>query len=123
MSEPKFTPGPWFAHEGYAEQDYVYSRDDKCTSKHIICKVFTRPKTEVRGCPDAYLIAAAPELYRFLKMATEEACSACAMMMVDPASYDFIENGCPFANQNELCEYRDCIAILRKAHGESEVEE
>lgn len=58
------------------------------------------------------------KMYHLLKMATEEACSACATMIVDPASYNFIENGCPFTNQNELCEYRDCIAILRKARRE-----
>lgn len=101
MSKQKFTPGPWIAHEGFAEQDYVYSRDDKCTSNHIICKVFTRPKTEVRGCPDAHLIAAAPEMYEALTIVCEE---------------------CPRHHELDSCEWACTIGqALRKARGESEV--
>ncbi len=109
MTKTKFTPGPWFAHDGYAEQDYVYSRDDKCTSAHIICKVFTRPKTEVRGCPDAHLIAAAPELYAFLEKLVNQIEENGLMQ------YDAIHNG-----ENWVLE--EAKELLRKARGESEVQ-
>lgn len=113
MSEAKFTPSPWRVESERNVQGQKYYSVSFGDDDGQICDFIGYKE-------DANLIAAAPELYHFLKMATEEACSACAMMMVDPASYDFIENGCPFDNQNELCEYRDCIAILRKARGESE---
>ena len=118
MNKPKFTPGPWYAHDGWGEQDYVYYKTQNQTASNIICKVFTRPKTNKRGCPDAHLIAAAPELYEALKGAVKEACGTCAMMHVNPDTYDFVENGCPFSEENNTCDYRNCIAILRKARGE-----
>jgi len=122
MSKPKFTPGPWTAVR-HGEDIYTWTiRGNDSIKDRSLAVVGVGAIDFERDMANMHLIAAAPELYRFLKMATEEACSACAMMMVDPASYDFIKNGCPFADQNELCEYRDCIAILRKACGESEVE-
>lgn len=40
------------------------------------------------------------------------------MMHVNPETYDFIEKGCPYTENNEKCDYRNCIKILRKARGE-----
>ena len=99
MSNKKFTPGPWHAHDGWGEQDYVYYKTQNQTASNIICKVFTRPKTNKRGCPDAHLIAAAPDMYKELER----------------LSTLFRKNAI-YLDEREKIE-----TILRKARGESEV--
>jgi len=118
MKKEQFTPGPWIAHEGFAEQDYVYCKAKE--SSLIICKVLTRPKTEVRGCPDARLIAAAPELYDKLKEAAYEFCHNCLSLRLDreediPMSDELIEKNCPLADNGCFC--RAWWALLKKAKG------
>lgn len=63
---------------------------------------------------NAKRFARLPELYDALKGAVKEACGTCAMMHVNPDTYDFVEKGCPFTEENNACDYRDFIAILRK---------
>ena len=57
-------------------------------------------------------IALLPELYDALNEAVQETCGACAMMHVNE-NYDFVENGCPF-EENEDCKCLHGIMILRK---------
>ena len=61
------TPGPWHAHEGVHEPDYVYyGTDEGCDQEHrVICECYKRDESGYR-CPDALLIAAAPEMYELL---------------------------------------------------------
>jgi len=67
-------------------------------------------------CPSetrtANRIALLPELYDALNEAVQETCGSCAMMHVG-ANYDFVENGCPF-EENEDCHCLHGIAVLRK---------
>ena len=118
MSEPIFTPGPWIAHEGFAEQDYVYCKAKE--SSLMICKVFTRPKTEVRGCPDARLIAAAPDLLDALKHATHVCCvTLCASCLPNGAETGlatFVQNGC--LRGSKVCDMAKWWEIIRKVIGE-----
>ena len=63
----QYTPGPWHAHEGAMDPDYVYiGEDEGCDEEHrIICECYQRSAGGY-GCPDATLIAAAPEMYELL---------------------------------------------------------
>ena len=109
MSNKKFTPGPWivFPEHNVMGQKYfsVSYGDDDGQICDFICHE-----------ADANLIAAAPEMYESLKDAVQDACGACAMMHVSD-KYDFIENGCPF-EENEDCKCLSWIRTLRKARGE-----
>jgi len=118
MTEPKFTPGPWHVE---VSEDAI--RIDICADPHHcgnlpICRMYGSMDTVAQD--NANLIAAAPEMYEALKGAVQEACGACAMMHVSD-KYDFIENGCPF-EENEDCKCLSWIRTLRKARGESEVQ-
>lgn len=77
-----------------------------------------RVASNIEELDQATMFAAAPLMYEALKGAVKEACGTCAMMHVNPDTYDFIKNGCPF-HDNERCDYRHCIEILRAAGGES----
>ena len=123
MSETKFTPGPWETDFFNVEDQGVYMVRDSLNQ--AVCQCFTQyPFAGKPGITDdeaeanANLIAAAPELYEALRGVVQEACGTCAMMHVNPETYDFIENGCPYTENNEKCDYRNCIKILRKARGE-----
>ena len=119
MNKEQFTKKPWhvkFHH--VADMTFVTVADE---SRKPICEVFSHePNWEDEQEANAHLIAAAPELYEALKGAVQEACGACAMMHVSD-KYDFIENGCPF-EENEDCKCLSWIRTLRKARGESEVQ-
>ena len=127
MTEPKFTQEPWVAgtnpcmttvldgHEGKA----IYPKDG---SNHIAWANAENEDGEIdmqTALANAALIAAAPELYEALRGAVQEACGTCAMLHVNPETYDFIEKGCPYTENNEKCDYQNCIKILRKARGEA----
>lgn len=120
--ETKFTPGPWFSNR----QRVYWKKPDKdlpigtlpngqiCTCK----SAEDWPECDAEARANARLIATAPELYEALRGAVQEACGTCAMLHVNPETYDFIEKGCPYTEDNEKCDYRNCIKILRKARGE-----
>lgn len=64
----KFTKGPWKAHSGAMEPDFVYyGSEEKCDEENrVVCECFLRPKRHARSA-DVYLIAAAPKMYELLK--------------------------------------------------------
>jgi hypothetical protein len=104
MTKPKFTPGPWHAHHGAYEPDYVFfGEEENCdTERRVIAEVYQR--VGFRSY-DVDLIAAAPEMYALLQ-------KQCAV--------------CPGAINQEMTDMYDCRAceigkVLRKAMGESEV--
>lgn len=77
-----------------------------------------RVASGIEELEQAKVFAAAPEMCEALKDAVQDACGACAMMHVSD-KYDFIENGCPF-EENEDCKCLSWIRTLRKARGKSE---
>lgn len=101
MTEPKFTPGPWKAHHGAYEPDYVfYGEEENCdTEKRVIAEVYQR--VGFRSY-DVDLIAAAPEMYAELARIEDilEDSEDCGEISLDRIK-----------------------TVLRKARGESEVEE
>ena len=97
MDKPKFTPGPWKAHHGVMEPDYVfYGEEENCDAeKRVIAEVYQRP--EPYRNYDVDLIAAAPEMYEELEK--------------------FVE----LCHENDCGDYaRHAEEILKKARGESE---
>ena len=71
MSEEKFTPGPWFIKPSEALRRYSSTRitildtqDGQYQRKHVIAQV---AKGNGRGDVNAALIAAAPEMYEFIR--------------------------------------------------------
>ncbi len=117
MNKEQFTKKPWHVKFHHLE-DMTFVTVAGESSKPI-CEVFSHePNWEDEQEANAHLIAAAPELYEALKGAVQEACGTCAMMHVNPDTYDFVEKGCPFTQENKTCDYRNCIAILRKARWE-----
>lgn len=60
----KFTPGPWKAHAGIMEPDYVYiGEEEHCDEENrVVCECFLRPR-RLSQSADVHLIAAAPEMY------------------------------------------------------------
>lgn len=100
MTEPKFTPGPWKAHHGVCEPDYVfYGEEENCdTEKRVIAEVYRR--VGFRSY-DVDLIAAAPEMYEML-----------ASIRTTLKYMGYL----PYL-------VKDIDLILRKARGESEVSE
>ena len=107
MTEPKFTPGPWKAHHGVCEPDYVfYGKEENCdTEKRVIAEVYQR--VGFRSY-DVDLIAAAPEMYAALEKIMEIELAIAQEYPVyadDSTIYAIAEN------------------VLRKARGESEVSE
>ena len=120
MSKEKFTPGPWHAHEGIMEPDYVYfGEEEGCDEEgRVICEVYTRPKGHF-VCPDVALIAAAPEMYEALYDATNNYCGVCRQEPID-----IIKDGCPKERYKSRAYVTSCVAqkwlkILRKARGEA----
>ena len=108
MSEPKFTPGPWKAHHGIMEPDYVfYGEEENCdVEKRVIAEVYQRP--EPYRNYDVDLIAAAPELYDALEKIQEIELSIAQEHRVN-------------ADDSQI--YNIAEKALRKARGESEDEE
>ena len=90
---------------------------DSCITVRTQADFVCRCSKNEKGSKYAEQIRLIPELYDALKGAVKEACGTCAMMHVNPDTYDFVENGCPFSEENNTCDYRDCIAILRKVRG------
>lgn len=109
MSKTKFTRDGW----------HVEGRSVCIGDTVYVPAMWCKDKTEEECKANAHLIAAAPELYEALRGAVQEACGSCAMLHVNPETYDFIEKGCPYTENNEKCDYRNCIKILRKAMGEA----
>lgn len=71
MSETKFTPGPWFIKPSEAIRRYSSTRitildtqDGQYQRRHVIAQV---AKGNGRGDANAALIAAAPEMYEFIR--------------------------------------------------------
>lgn len=108
MSKPKFTPGPWKAHHGVYEPDYVfYGEEENCDrEKRVIAEVYQRVGFQSY---DVDLIAAAPEMYDFLEKLVNQ------IEENGLTQYDSIHNG-----ENWVLE--DAKELLHKARGESEVE-
>lgn len=124
--ETKFTPGPWRIVEEGKARSIISIRDQyrNWISECFYALVedesqYVHPIiTKAEAFKNAQLFRAAPELYEALRGAVQEACGTCAMLHVNPETYDFIEKGCPYTENNEKCDYRNCIKILRKARGE-----
>ena len=108
ISEPKFTPGPWKAHHGCMEPDYVfYGEEENCDAeKRVIAEVYQRP--EPYRNYDVDLIAAAPEMYEALEKIQEIELSIAQEYRVN-------------ADDSQI--YNIAEKVLRKARGESEDEE
>ena len=64
MSEPKFTPGPWFVDHGVPGKPRIFSRADNLI-KSMVCACEHGALS--RQEHDAALIAAAPEMYEMLE--------------------------------------------------------
>ena len=85
--EPKFTPGPWKAHAGIMEPDFVfYGEEERCDAENrVVCECFLRPgKYEMSA--DVHLIAAAPEMYEVLSTIEDIMCydsSDCGTIPID----------------------------------------
>ena len=119
MANENFTPGPWTAVR-HGEDIYTWTiRGNDSIKDRSLAVVGVGAIDFKRDMANMHLIKAAPLLYKALKGAVKEACGTCAMMHVNPETYDFVENGCPFSQEENKCDYRDCIAILREARGEA----
>ena len=89
MSDAKFTKGVWVIKEAIAYKNQIRVKDKKGKQGKIIGNIRTRD--------DAYLIAAAPEMYEMLKSLSE-------MSSEDAKLY--LENS------------SDVVELLAKARGE-----
>ena len=70
MSETKFTPGPWKLHP---KNDYIFSfkRLDDWENPRPICSPAVVYKENEENEANAYLIAAAPDMYEELERARD----------------------------------------------------
>jgi len=110
MTEFKFTPGPWLI--GMEKRGSIYRPCIVADNTKIV---------SVSRKEDAYLIAAAPEMYEALVEATKRYCGICRQEPVDT-----IKDGCPVERYKSRAYVTSCVAqkwlkILRKARGESVV--
>ena len=112
MSEPKFTPGPWWVlHEGSSEVSV--QTDGAC-----ICSLNydPLPKEEVqKHLANARLIAAAPELYDACVEAVYHICFDCMGGFrhdIGLTSEDLLNDGCP--KKSNDCFFLKTLDLLRK---------
>lgn len=111
MSETRFTPGPWRIAPSTAYLDGDINIDTRPSGQRgYICNVGKRG--DLQAETDAYLIAAAPDMYAAL---TE--CQQILAILVDPAN-----KGGGITN---MAAWENCVlaevharAALRKARGE-----
>lgn len=112
MSKEQFTPGPWKAHQGIMEPDYVFfGEEENCDEENrVVCECFLRPgKHELSR--DVFLIAAAPEMYN----STKDLAECLAEVITAIINGDDFPDALIAMAQEEV---EKAANILKKARGE-----